>query len=216
MESAKTMTEPYVEELLEHLYMSQVENDPQESGASSPQAVKAAQAADLVCLHDGQCLLTESGLAAARDVVRRHRLAECLLRDVLGVGDEEVDADACEFEHLIQHGLDDRICILLGHPTHCPHGKAIPRGNCCEKAQADAFKDVGPLSEGEVGQEGTVAYLKTRDRRDIQKLMALGILPGVTIQLIRRFPSYVFQLGYSQFTVDRELAQKICVRWSPA
>ena len=152
-------------------------------------------------------------MAAAKSVVRRHRLAECLLRDVLGVKEDDIDADACAFEHIIQHGLDDRICALLGHPTRCPHGKSIPAGACCEKAKQDSLKDVGPLADGKVGDEGEVAYLKTRDRRDVQKLMALGILPGVKIQLIRRFPSFVFQLGYSQFTVDRELAEKICVRW---
>lgn len=77
----------------------------------------------------------------------------------------------------------------------------------------DTFKDVGPLSDGAVGAEGAVVYLKTNDRRDVQKLMALGILPGVHVRLIRRFPSYVFQLGFSQFTVDRELAEKIHVHW---
>ena len=43
--------------------------------------------------------------------------------------------------------------------------------------------------------------------------MALGVLPGVDIRLLRRFPSFVFQIGYAQFAVDRELAQKIRVRW---
>ena len=44
--------------------------------------------------------------------------------------------------------------------------------------------------------------------------MALGILPGVSIRLDRKFPSYVFTVGYSQFTIDRNLASKILVRWN--
>jgi DtxR family Mn-dependent transcriptional regulator len=178
------------------------------------EAVKGARAAGFVLPAQGGPVLTEAGLKAARSVVRRHRLAECLLRDVLGLGEDEVDADACEFEHIIQHGLDEKICVLLGHPRQCPHGRPIPPGECCRKAPADAFHDVGPLTEGPLDTDGLVAWLQTTSRREVQKLMALGVLPGVPIRLLRRSPSYVFQLGYSQFTVDRELAQKIHVRWS--
>jgi DtxR family Mn-dependent transcriptional regulator len=133
--------------------------------------------------------------------------------DVLSVGDDRLEADACEFEHIIRHGLDEKICRLLGHPRMCPHGKPIPPGPCCDAAKTDAIREVGPLAEGNPGQEGIVAYLSTRSRRDIQKLMALGILPGSRIRLIRRFPSYVFQVGYSQFTVDESLASVIYVHW---
>lgn len=111
--------------------------------------------------------------------------------------------------------IDPRI-EKLGHPPRCPHGKEIPPGECRRRAGKDPIAEVGPLSAGQVRSEGSVAYLSTRDEREIQKLMALGILPGVRIRLLRRFPSFVFQVGYSQFTVDRELAQKIHVRWSGA
>lgn len=60
-----------------------------------------------------------------------------------------------------------------------------------------------------------MAHLATRDNREIRKLMAMGILPGMRIRLIQRFPSYVFQVRYSQFTVDRPLAEMIHVRWEP-
>ena len=61
-----------------------------------------------------------------------------------------------------------------------------------------------------------VAYLSTRDNREIQKLMAMGILPGSDIHLTRLFPSYIFSIGQSQFTVDRALAEKIFVHWQTA
>lgn len=219
MDQSEKIGSRAVEELLEQLYVAQVEQGTQGEtasapGAPPPEARREVLKAKYAELRGGQCVLTPLGLEAARSVVRRHRLAECLLRDVLGVSDTDVDADACEFEHIIQHGLDERICVLLGHPAQCPHGKPIPRGPCCERAPMDAIPEVGPLSEGAIGAEGVVVYLRTRDRRDVQKLMALGILPGVPIRLIRRFPSYVFQLGFSQFTVDRDLAEKIHVRWS--
>jgi DtxR family Mn-dependent transcriptional regulator len=72
---------------------------------------------------------------------------------------------------------------------------------------------VTALAEGQVGAEGTVVFLSARSQGEVAKLMAMGILPGEPIRLLRRFPSYVFQVGLSQFTVDRQLASCIQVRW---
>jgi Fe2+ transport system protein FeoA len=74
----------------------------------------------------------------------------------------------------------------------------------------------GPLARGHVGAAGDVVGIDTRDQAQMRKLMAMGILPGTHIQLLRRFPSFVFQVDYSQFTVDRELALSILVRWDAA
>ncbi|NIA21772.1 MAG: transcriptional regulator [Anaerolineaceae bacterium] len=175
--------------------------------------MKDALSAGLVLLESGEYRLTSDGRAAGRDVVRRHRLAERLLRDVLAAGGEHMEEAACRFEHTLLNGLDDKICTLLGHPTSCPHGKSIPEGDCCRKARADHIAEVTPLCDGKPGLKGIVAYLSTRDNREVQKMMAMGVLPGTDIELIRRFPSYVFQLGYSQFTVDKQLAEIIYVHW---
>ena len=109
--------------------------------------------------------------------------------------------------------VDEKVCILLGHPKICPHGKAIPQGRCCRRAQTDHLREVRPLCDAEPDSEGRVAYLATKDNRLIQKLVAMGILPGADIKVIRRFPSYVFQVGYSQFAVDRPLAEVIYAHW---
>jgi putative ABC transport system ATP-binding protein len=76
--------------------------------------------------------LTESGSRRARDVVRRHRLAERLFTDTFAIEDAEAQAQACRFEHIITPELDQRICSFLGHPKTCPHGNPIPPGACCE------------------------------------------------------------------------------------
>lgn len=202
-----------VEELLEALYTWQIEHTGSQPQATA-EVIEMAVSMGLVTIQDGRPRLTDGGIPAAGDVVRRHRLAERLLRDVLGVQREDaMEADACLFEHLLLHGLDTKVCILLGHPATCPHGKPIPPGPCCRTARQDAISEVGPLSEGDVGRDGVVAYLSTRQRREVQKLMAMGVLPGTDIRLLQRFPSYVFQLGYSQFTVDRSLAELIYVHW---
>ncbi|RJR34243.1 MAG: ferrous iron transport protein A [Desulfobacteraceae bacterium] len=69
-----------------------------------------------------------------------------------------------------------------------------------------------PLRDMGTKDRGTIAYLSTNDERRLQKLMAMGALPGLRIAVIQKFPSYVFQLGQSQFAVDKELAEGIYVR----
>jgi putative ABC transport system ATP-binding protein len=80
----------------------------------------------------GEVHLTEAGSRRARDVVRRHRLAERLFTDTFAVEDAEAHVQACRFEHIITPDLDQRICSFLGHPKTCPHGNPIPPGVCCE------------------------------------------------------------------------------------
>ncbi|HET6930426.1 MAG TPA: ATP-binding cassette domain-containing protein [Candidatus Acidoferrum sp.] len=76
--------------------------------------------------------LTDRGKSRARDVVRRHRLAERLFKDTFRIDDHEAHSQACKFEHIISPELDQRICSFLGHPTTCPHGNPIPPGECCD------------------------------------------------------------------------------------
>ncbi len=76
--------------------------------------------------------LTERGLKRATDVIRRHRLAERLFTQTFHVNNEqEVEEQACKFEHILSPEATDSICTFLGHPETCPHGSAIPRGDCC-------------------------------------------------------------------------------------
>jgi putative ABC transport system ATP-binding protein len=85
----------------------------------------------LVQLQNGEAQLTTAGTQRARDVVRRHRLAERLFKDTFSIDESEVHTQACKFEHIISPELDQRICTFLGHPKTCPHGNPIPPGDCC-------------------------------------------------------------------------------------
>ena len=85
----------------------------------------------LVEVRDSEVQLTDRGSRRARDVVRRHRLAERLFKDTFSIDDSEVHDQACKFEHIISPELDQRICTFLGHPQTCPHGNPIPPGDCC-------------------------------------------------------------------------------------
>jgi len=85
----------------------------------------------LVALQNGEAQLTPVGSQRARDVVRRHRLAERLFKDTFSVDETEAHTQACKFEHIISPELDQRICTFLGHQKTCPHGNPIPPGDCC-------------------------------------------------------------------------------------
>ncbi len=63
-----------------------------------------------------------------------------------------------------------------------------------------------------VNQAGKIAHINTHDHKKLQKIMAMGVLPGMAVTLIQKFPSYVFQVGQSQFAIDKELASCIYVR----
>jgi len=70
--------------------------------------------------------LTQKGLTIASRVMRRHRLAERLLTDVLGMRRDEVHHDACMLEHAISDRVEAQIVRVLGDPKTCPHGHPIP------------------------------------------------------------------------------------------
>jgi DtxR family transcriptional regulator, Mn-dependent transcriptional regulator len=156
--------------------------------------------------------LRQEGRHEAQMTVRRHRLAERLLMDILDLKGPQGDAKACEFEHLLHHGVDSKICTLLNHPTTCPHGKPIPPGKCCEAARSAGEVGVVALTELKAGEKGEIAYLSTGDAKKMQKLMSMGVLPGNHLSLSRTFPSYIFRVGNSEFAVDTDLAREIFIR----
>jgi putative ABC transport system ATP-binding protein len=102
-------------------------------GASDPVRTLGRMAdLKLVEMRQTDVRLTETGSRRARDVVRRHRLAERLFKDTFAIDDSEAHTQACKFEHIISPELDQRICTFLGHPKTCPHGNPIPPGDCCD------------------------------------------------------------------------------------
>jgi putative ABC transport system ATP-binding protein len=80
---------------------------------------------------------TPQGRQRATDIIRRHRLAERLFIESLGMqNEEEIAEQACKFEHILSPEATERICAFLGHPKTCPHGAPIPPGECCARPAA--------------------------------------------------------------------------------
>jgi len=206
------------EEILEALWIESEENgrgfaelERMEIEAGDPAYQELASKA-LIEIKGGRLYFRPEGREEGRKTIRRHRLAERLMMDVLNIRGESGDVKACQFEHLLNEGVDTKVCTMLNHPVTCPHGKPIPQGDCCEEARKSGDLGVVPLTELKSGEEGDIAYIQTEDSKKMQKLMAMGVLPGNRISLLQAFPSYIFRVGFSEFAIDSAMAREIFVR----
>ncbi len=154
--------------------------------------------------------LTEKGMKRARKIIRLHRLAERLLHDVLSASEGEVESTACKFEHFISEEVEQAICTLLGHPDVCPHGREIPPGECCIKGQDEVKSIVLKLSALSPGEEAEIRYL-SGDDEILKKIIALGILPGKRIKVVRVFPAHLIQIDNTQIAIDEKMAECVHV-----
>jgi DtxR family transcriptional regulator, Mn-dependent transcriptional regulator len=179
--------------------------------ASDP-AYQELASQTLIEIKGGRVYFRPEGREEGRKTIRRHRLAERLMMDVLNIRGESGDMKACQFEHLLNEGVDVKVCTMLNHPATCPHGKPIPQGDCCVEARRSGDLGVVPLTELKSGDDGDIAYIQTEDSKKMQKLMAMGVLPGNRIFLLQAFPSYIFRVGFSEFAIDSAMAREIFVR----
>ena len=197
----------------------------EERGASDADSISADARTEVTsellvtCEHEGyltrqtngEIKLTPLGRKTAGEIIRRHRLAERLVVDVLGMTLEESEADACEFEHLLAQGVTDAICTLLGHPRFCPHNHPIPAGACCQQTEERVDSLVTSLDRLNVGEQARIAYVSAANFPRIQKLFALGLAPGVPVTVHQKVPSYVIQCDETQIAVERDIARDIYV-----
>jgi DtxR family Mn-dependent transcriptional regulator len=98
-----------------------------QTGPTVSQTVARMERDGLVhVLGDRQLSLSDEGRTLATRVMRKHRLAECLLVGVIKLPWEEVHIEACRWEHVISESVERRVVELLGYPVYCPHGNVIP------------------------------------------------------------------------------------------
>jgi DtxR family Mn-dependent transcriptional regulator len=164
----------------------------------------------LVLRRVGEVELTLQGEAIFRAVIRRHRLAEVLLSQVLQVGELSADDAACQFEHMLSADVTESICTFLSHPPTCPHGKVIPRGDCCASFRREVSPLVRPVDALPLGGEGSIVFIQHSHRLD--RLATLGIMPGTRVRLVQRHPSVVLQAGETTVALDSEVTSGIYVR----
>jgi DtxR family Mn-dependent transcriptional regulator len=153
-----------------------------------------------------------AGEERARALVRRHRLAGHLFRAVLELGDDVSAEWACRLEHLLSPEVTDSVCGFLGHPRTGTDGRPIPAGPCCERPEADVEPAVVPLTKFPIGVDARVVFVASRRHARVDRLAALGLVPGVRLRLHQRRPGFVVSLGETTLALDAEIADEIYVR----
>jgi DtxR family transcriptional regulator, iron-dependent repressor len=142
---------------------------------------------------DRQLALTDAGRTLATRVMRKHRLAECLLISVIKLPWEEVHIEACRWEHVMSESVERRLYELLGHPERCPHGNLIPGleeiVTAPEPAGAGSDRDetmTGVTREAAGTVRATVTRITEQLQSDMDvmlKLKRAGIQPGREVLL---------------------------------
>jgi DtxR family Mn-dependent transcriptional regulator len=126
-------------------------------------------------------LLTEDGRLATMHVVRRHRLLETFLVEVLHLDWSEVHVEAEVLEHHLSARMVEAIDRVLGHPSEDPHGHPIPDAQGRLRTRA-----LLPLAELGAGERGTVREVRTAEAVRLQRWKELGLVPGASLFMRRR------------------------------
>jgi DtxR family Mn-dependent transcriptional regulator len=174
--------------------------------------IRKMEKAGYVIITEDRISFSDKGEERARDLVRRHRLAERLFHDVLDVGMKESEETACEIEHFLSPSVTDSVCSFLGHPPTCPHGKRIPRGGCCLKYKSDFRPLVMQLKEMAVGSKGRIVFIRPSESSRLERLASMGIVPGCIIRLKQKRPSFVLEIDETTLAVDNLIAEEIYVK----
>jgi DtxR family transcriptional regulator, Mn-dependent transcriptional regulator len=135
-----------------------------------------------------------------------------LFRDLLAAGDDTMEAQACEFEHILSPEATESVCTLLGHPPTCPHGKPIPPGACCSSFERTLRPLVTGLPTFPLGATGRIVFIAPRFHDRMDRLAALGVIPGSTLRLHQRSPSFVIEVGETTIALDPEIAGEVYVK----
>ncbi len=157
--------------------------------------------------------LTDSGQALAEKVVRKHRLAERLLVDVIGLEWHKVHREAGRWEHVISDDVEARLVELLGDPATCPHGNPIPGSH----SPAPAIP-VRPLAEVDAGERVRLFRISEEVELNLGSLTMLdegGFIPGAVAQVDGRDPEGNVEMtvegGAGAIRVSRDLSDRLYV-----
>jgi DtxR family Mn-dependent transcriptional regulator len=192
-----------------------------QSGPTVSQTVARMERDGLLTVEgDRHLQLTEDGMRLATRVMRKHRLAERLLTDVIGLDWELVHAEACRWEHVMSETVERRLIELLGHPTESPYGNPIPGlAELGERNSGEGFMhDVEPLSQVAVSGE-QVRVLVRRISEPIQTdealmgaLRRVGALPDKVVTVAAGAEGVLVGSGGEAMELDGEAASHVFVR----
>ena len=154
--------------------------------------------------------LTPKGMKIALQVIRKHRLSECLLVDILHMEPAKVHDAACRLEHSITDEMLPPLEKALKHPKTCPHGNPIPTAN-----GRIIEEESRSLLELEVGEQSTIVKI-TEERADLLRyLSAIGLVPKASVEILEKAPfegPITVKAGSSSRAISRAVAAIIQVK----
>lgn len=154
--------------------------------------------------------MTDQGQKLAASVMRKHRLAERLLTDVIGLDWEEAHNEACRWEHVISDRVEQRLSEVLGDPATSPFGNPIPHSTT-----AQPWSDVMTAAEAaDDGRSGAIAHISERLQVDVDTMRRLrenGIQPGVVATLENTDDGISVRTGDGQVVLDPTMAELVWI-----
>ena len=159
---------------------------------------------------EGRALrLTAKGRKRAESVVRKHRLAERLLTDVIGLEWHKTHLEACRWEHVISDDVEARLVVLLGNPSTCPHGNPIPGGPVSKR-------HLTALTESQPGDHVRLERVTEQVETDTKSLTYLdthGFIPGVDAEVRSKSADGTLTLEVDEevLSIEAELAAQLYV-----
>jgi DtxR family Mn-dependent transcriptional regulator len=157
--------------------------------------------------------LTASGRRTAVAVIRRHRIVERFLSDMLGYAWNEADRLAGAFEHELPHEVEERLFVALDRPATCPHGFPIPEPDVGD------IPDLPPLYALQPGDVAVVAVPGSTDPEVVAFLETLGLTPGVRVEVHEKHPfdgPLVLRVNGHERTIGERVANQIYVKKEPS
>lgn len=166
----------------------------------------------LIRLGPGRTLeLTKAGRAHAAGIVRRHRIAERWLTDVLGFDWLRADVEASRLEHAMSAEVADRLHELIGRPATCPHGNTIPGTD----AKRGPEQELGRLAPGRSARLRRISEVAEREAPELLRFLAdSGFTLGGRIQMVEASPgagTVTVRVGGRRVSMSTEVARKIWV-----
>jgi DtxR family Mn-dependent transcriptional regulator len=192
-----------------------------QSGPTVSQTVARMERDGLVHVAGDRHLeFTDEGRVLATRVMRKHRLAECLLVDVIGLEWEQVHAEACRWEHVMSEAVERRVLELLHHPTESPYGNPIPGlAELGETGDANPFLDEGMVSLADLpaGPEGMTVIVRRigepiqTDAQLMYTLRRAGVQPGAVVSVTASAGGALIGSGGEAAELSAEVASHVFV-----
>lgn len=211
------MPTPTLEEYLETIYKlglegavrpSQIAESMGVSGPTVTATLKRLEARGLVQRSGTDVVLTDQGVSRSLDIVRKHRVAERFLVDVLALDWDAAHDEACRLEHALSDRVVGALERFLDNPAVCPHGHPIPsaQGTIAERLGA-------PLSQAAPGDVVTVVRV-AEDNHVLGYLGSKGLRPGATATVVAIEPAgdvMTLDIKGDEITISLSVANQVVV-----